>query len=276
VRQLQLQFAVSERRAAHLVGISRSTIRYQHRRQDDPSIRARLQTLAAERPRFGYRRLHVLLRREGHRINHKRVYRLYQAAGLAVRRRTRKRVARTRVVHSAIGQMPNANWTLDFVSDALDWGRRIRVLSVLDSCTREALAIEVNTSLPSAAVIRVLEQVIDDRGQPGEIVMDNGPELTSRRLDQWAYERGIQLRFIEPGKPVQNALIESFNGRLRDACLNQHWFTSLAHAQQIIEDWRRDYNQVRPHSSLGYRTPKEVHQQFIRLFDSFDLAGVSE
>jgi putative transposase len=276
VRQLQLQFAVSERRAAHLVGISRSTIRYQHRRQDDPSIRARLQTLAAERPRFGYRRLHVLLRREGHRINHKRVYRLYQAAGLAVRRRTRKRVARTRVVHSAIGQMPNANWTLDFVSDALDWGRRIRVLSVLDSCTREALAIEVNTSLPSAAVIRVLEQVIDDRGQPGEIVMDNGPELTSRRLDQWAYERGIQLRFIEPGKPVQNALIESFNGRLRDECLNQHWFTSLAHAQQIIEDWRRDYNQVRPHSSLGYRTPKEVHQQFIRLFDSFDLAGVSE
>jgi putative transposase len=276
VRQLQVQFAVSERRAAHLVGISRSTIRYQHRRQDDPSIRARLQTLAAERPRFGYRRLHVLLRREGHRINHKRVYRLYQAAGLAVRRRTRKRVARTRVVHSAIGQMPNANWTLDFVSDALDWGRRIRVLSVLDSCTREALAIEVNTSLPSAAVIRVLEQVIDDRGQPGEIVMDNGPELTSRRLDQWAYERGIQLRFIEPGKPVQNALIESFNGRLRDACLNQHWFTSLAHAQQIIEDWRRDDNQVRPHSSLGYRTPKEVHQQFIRLFDSFDLAGVSE
>jgi putative transposase len=276
VRQLQLQFAVSERRAAHLVGISRSTIRYQHRRQDDPAIRARLQTLAAERPRFGYRRLHVLLRREGHRINHKRVYRLYQAAGLAVRRRTRKRVARTRVVHSAIGQMPNANWTLDFVSDALDWGRRIRVLSVLDSCTREALAIEVNTSLPSAAVIRVLEQVIDDRGQPGEIVMDNGPELTSRRLDQWAYERGIQLRFIEPGKPVQNALIESFNGRLRDECLNQHWFTSLAHAQQIIEDWRRDYNQVRPHSSLGYRTPKEVHQQFIRLFDSFDLAGVSE
>jgi putative transposase len=276
VRQLQLQFAVSERRAAHLVGISRSTIRYQHRRQDDPAIRARLQTLAAERPRFGYRRLHVLLRREGHRINHKRVYRLYQAAGLAVRRRTRKRVARTRVVHSAIGQMPNANWTLDFVSDALDWGRRIRVLSVLDSCTREALAIEVNTSLPSAAVIQVLEHVIDDRGQPGEIVMDNGPELTSRRLDQWAYERGIQLRFIEPGKPVQNALIESFNGRLRDECLNQHWFTSLAHAQQIIEDWRRDYNQVRPHSSLGYRTPKEVHQQFIRLFDSFDLAGVSE
>lgn len=276
MRQLQVQFAVSERRAARLVGISRSTIRYQYRRQDDPSIRARLQTLAVERPRFGYRRLHVLLRREGHRINHKRVYRLYQAAGLAVRRRTRKRVAGTRVVHPAIGQVPNANWTLDFVSDALGWGRRIRVLSVLDSCTREALAIEVNTSLPSAAVIRVLEQVIDERGQPGEIVMDNGPELTSRRLDQWAYERGIQLRFIEPGKPVQNAIIESFNGRLRDECLNQHWFTSLADAQQIIEDWRRDYNQVRPHSSLGYRTPKEVHQQFIRSFDSFDLTGVSE
>jgi putative transposase len=275
VRQLQAQFAVSERRAARLVGISRTTVRYQHRRHDDDAICQHLHVLAAERPRFGYRRLHVLLQREGHPINHKRVYRLYRRAGLVLRRRPRKRVARARVHSPAIGLVPNASWTPDFMSDALGWGRRIRVLSVLDSCTREALAIEVNTSLPSAAVVRVLEQVIHERGQPREIVMDNGPELTSRRLDEWAYERGIQLRFIAPGKPVQNAVIESFNGRLRDECLNQHWFTSVADARQIIDTWRNDYNQVRPHSSLGYRTPKEVHQQFIRSFDSFDLASVS-
>ena len=270
-----MQFAVSERRAARLVRISRTTLRYRHRRHDDQPLYKRLHELAAERPRFGYRRLHVLLKRDGHHINHKRVYRLYRATGLALRRRSRIRVARSRVQHPSIGLLPNASWTLDFMSDALGWGRRIRVLSVLDSCTREALAIEVNTSLPSAAVVWVLEQVIHIRGQPTEIVMDNGPELTSRRLDQWAYERGIALRFIEPGKSVQNAVMESFNGRLRDECLNQHWFTSLADAQQIIEDWRLDDTHVRPHSSLGYRTPEEVHQQFIRSFDDFDVAGVS-
>jgi putative transposase len=267
---------VSERRAARLVGIARTTVRYQDHRRDDESVLNRLRTLAAERPRFGYRRLHILLRREGQPINHKRVYRLYRAAGLAVRRRQRKRVARSRVERPAIGLVPNATWTLDFMSDALSRGRRIRVLSILDTCTREALAIEVNTSLPSASVIRVLEQVISERGQPAEIVMDNGPELTSRRLDQWADERGIRLRFIEPGKPVQNAVMESFNGRLRDECLNQHWFTSLADARRLVEDWRLDYNEVRPHSSLGYRTPKEVHQQLIRSFDSFDVVAVSE
>jgi len=276
VRRLQDRFAVSERRAAQLVGIARTTVRYQHRRPDDAQLLNRLRTLAVERPRFGYRRLHILLRREGQCINHKRVYRLYRAAGLAVRRRARKRVARSRVDRPAIGLVPNASWTLDFMSDAVGWGRRIRVLSVLDTCTREALAIAVNTSLPSAAVVRVLEQVIGDRGQPTEIVMDNGPEFTSRRLDQWAYERGIRLRFIEPGKPIQNAVMESFNGRLRDECLNQHWFTSLADAQQTVEDWRLDYNQVRPHSSLGYQTPKEVHQQLIRSFDGFDVVVVSE
>jgi putative transposase len=276
VRHLQAQVAVSERRAARLVGISRTAVRYQQQRRDDTLIRQRLCALAVERPRFGSRRLHILLQRAGHCSNHKRVYRLYRAAGLTVRQRSRKRVARARVERASIGMTPNASWTLDFMSDALSWGRRIRVLSVLDSCTREALAIEVNTSLPSAAVIRVLEQVMHERGQPVEMVMDNGPELTSRRLDQWASEHGIQLRFIEPGKPVQNAVLESFTGRLRDECLNLHWFTSLDDAQQRIEAWRVDYNQVRPHSSLGYRTPKEVHQQFIRSFDGFAIAAVSE
>lgn len=276
VRQLRQQYAVSERRAARLVGISRTTMRYQHRRRDDTLIRERLHALAVERPRFGYRRLHILLRREGQRINHKRVYRLYRAAGLAVRRRVRKRVARSRVDRTLVGLAPNASWTLDFTSDALSWGRRIRVLSVLDTCTREALAMEVGTSLPSATVVHVLDRIIDERGQPQAIIMDNGPELTSRRLDQWAYERGICLHFIEPGKPIQNAVIESFNGRFRDECLNQHWFLSLVDARQIIEDWRIDYNEIRPHSSLGYRTPEEVQQQYIRSFDGFEVVAVSE
>lgn len=276
VQHLQERFAVSQRRAAQLVGIARTSVRYQRKHHDDESVLDRLRTLAAERPRFGYRRLHVLLRREGQRINHKRVYRLYQAADLAVRRRPRKRAARSRGERPTIGLAPNTSWTLDFMSDALGQGRRIRVLSVLDTCTREALAIEVNTSLPSVSVIAVLDQVIGDRGRPQEIVMDNGPELTSRRLDQWADERGIQLHFIEPGKPVQNAVMESFNGRLRDACLNQHWFLDLADARRIIEDWRIDDNEIRPHSSLGYRTPKEVYQQLIRSFDGVDHVGVSE
>ncbi len=148
------------------------------------------------------------------------------------------------------------------MSDALGRGRRIRVLSVLDTYTREALAIEVNTSLPSAVVVRVLERVISERGQPAELVMDNGPELTSRRLDQWADERGIQLRFIEPGKPVQNAFVESVHGRLRDECLNRHRFLSLADARRIVEDWREDDDRARPHSALGYRTPAEVRGGF--------------
>ena len=276
VRHLQERFAVSERRAVQLIGVARTTVRYQRRYRDDEVVLDRLRNFAVERPRFGYRRLHVLLRRDGHHINHKRVYRLYRTAGLAVRRRLRKRVARSRGERPTIGLVPNTSWTLDFMSDALSWGRRIRVLSVLDTCTREALAIKVNTSLPSASVIDVLEQAISERGQPQEIVMDNGPELTSRRLDQWADERGIRLHFIEPGKPVQNAVMESFNGRLRDECLNQHWFLDLADARRIIEDWRLDYNEIRPHSSLDYRTPKEVYQQLTRSLDDFDHVGVSE
>jgi putative transposase len=164
VRRLQEQFAISERRAARLIGVSRTMVRYLARRRDDQAIRTRLQELAVDRPRFGYRRLHVLLRREGERINRKRVYRLDRAAGLAVRRRPRKRVARSRVERSTIGAMPNASWTLDFMSDALGQGRRIHLLSILDFCTRGGLAIEVNTSLPSAVVVRVLERVISERG----------------------------------------------------------------------------------------------------------------
>ena len=251
-------WAVSERRACGLVGISRSSARYTARRSGDQELRERLRQLAAERRRFGYRRLHVMLLREGQMVNHKRVYRVYREEGLTVRKRSRKRVSREERLPLEAPAGPNQLWSLDFVSDTLSWGRRIRMLTVVDSYTRESLAIEVDTSLPGVRVARVLDRVIGERGAaPAEIRLDNGPELTSRALDQWAYEKGVKLRFIEPGKPVQNAFIESFNGRLRDECLNEHWFLSLADARRIIEWWRIDYNQNRPHSSLGNLTPEE-------------------
>jgi putative transposase len=263
VQWVQECYGLSERRACQLVGIGRSTLRYCRRtRSDEPSLRQRLRELAAARPRFGYRRLHVLLRREGVIVNHKRVERLYREEGLAVRRRTRKRVARDGRGRAAVPGRPNQQWGVDFVSDALAWGRRIRLFTVVDIFTREALAIEVDTSLPGGRVVRVLERLGAERGVPDEIVLDNGPELAGKALDQWAYERGVRLRFIEPGKPIQNAFVESFQGRLRDECLNRHWFVSLADARHIIEAWRQDYNRARPHSALGYRPPEEFRQTF--------------
>ncbi len=203
-----------------------------------------------------------MLRREGWTVNHKRVYRIYREEGLSVRRRGRKRVARERCPMAA-ATGPDQRWALDFVSDALFWGRKVRMLTVVDAFTRESLAIEVDTSLSGARVARVLDRVITKRGQaPDEIVLDNGPELTSKALDQWAYARGVQLRFIEPGKPVQNAYIESFNGRLRDECLNEHWFLSVANARRVVEEWRIDYNRHRPHSSLGNLSPEEFRTAF--------------
>jgi putative transposase len=275
VAQLQEGFAASERCACRLVGASRSTVRYQPRCKDDAVLVERLRELARERPRFGYRRLHALLRREGEIVNHKRVYRVYRAAGLAVPQRKRKRVAASRGQSVQIGTRPNEHWSLDFMSDTLSTGRRLRTLSVLDTCTREALAIAVDTSLPSQAVTRLLDGILLSRQKPERITLDNGPELTSKWFDQWAEQNGIALDYIEPGKPVQNAVMESFNGRFRDECLNSHWFTSLADARRTIEAWRLDYNGERPHSSLGYRTPEEVHDQLIRAFDGSIAAGFS-
>lgn len=276
VTHLQERFRVSERYACRLIGVSRSTVRYRQRRRDDAVLVARLRALAHERPRFGYRRLHALLRREGAVVNHKRVFRVYRAAGLAVPRRKRKRVAVSRGRSLRIGTMPNEHWSLDFMSDTLSNGRRLRTLAVLDTCTREALAIAVDTSLPSQAVTRVLEGILRSRRGPDRITLDNGPELTSHWFDQWADHNGITLDFIEPGKPVQNAVMESFNGRFRDECLNSHWFISLDDARRTIEAWRMDYNRERPHSSLGYQTPKEVHDQLIRDFDRSVAAGFSK
>jgi putative transposase len=263
VQRVQAHYGLSERRACRLVGIGRSTLRYRSRpRPEEESLKRRLRELAAARPRFGYRRLHVLLRREGVTVNHKRIERLYREEGLAVRRRTRKRVARDGRGRAALPGRPNQQWGIDFVSDTLAWGRRIRLFTVVDIFTREVLAIEVDTSLPGGRVVRVLERLAIGRGAPDEIVLDNGPELAGKAVDQWAYERGVQLRFIEPGKPVQNAFVESFHGRLRDECLDRHWFVGLSDARHTIESWRQDYNQSRPHSALDYRPPEEFRQAF--------------
>jgi putative transposase len=240
-------------------------MRYQGHERDDAPVRGRLRELAAEKRRYGYRRLHVLLQREGVLVNHKCVERIYREEGLSVRRRKRKRAAGVRAETWAPATAPDQRWSLDFVHDALWWGRKLRMLTVVDTYTREALAIEVDTSISGLRVARVLDRVIGGRGaQPDEIVLDNGPELTSRALDQWAYVRGVQLRFIAPGKPVQNAFIESFNGKLRDECLNEHWFTSLWDARQKVEAWRVEYNRERPHSSLGNQTPEEFRRAVTR------------
>jgi putative transposase len=240
-------------------------MRYETHGGDDTAVRVRLKELAGEKRRYGYRRLHVLLRREGVSVNHKCVERIYREEGLSVRKRKRKRIAAGIRLPALQAAQPDHVWCLDFVSDALAWGRKLRMLTVVDTFTRESLAIEVDTSLSGARVARVLDRVISERNAvPAEIVMDNGPELTSKALDQWAYDRGVRLRFIDPGKPVQNCYIESFNGRLRDECLNEHWFTSLYDAREKIEAWRVEYNRERPHSSLGNQTPEEFRASVTR------------
>jgi putative transposase len=230
-------------------------LRYRSCRHEPEGLRERLLELAAERPRFGYRRLHILLVREGWGINHKRIQRMYREERLAVRRKRRKRVAQTARQPKVLPDGPNERWSMDFMADSLATGRGFRVLNVVDDYTRECVAIEVDTSLSGERVARVLDRVIERRGKPDSVVMDNGPEFTSRALDAWAYERDIQLDFIRPGRPIENCFVESFNGKFRDECLNQHWFTSLIDARREIETWRRDYNRVRPHSSLGQLPP---------------------
>lgn len=255
IEQMKQEYAFSERRACGLVMVAVSTYRYEARRCDEP-LRTKLVELAREKPRFGYRRLHVLLRRCGERVNHKKLYRIYRAAGLSIRRKKRKHCVR-------VGQplrawtAANQEWALDFVHDAVDCGRAIRVLSVVDAYTRECLALEVDTSFASRRVTRVLDAIVAERGQPQAIRCDNGPELTSRHFLAWCVERQIELVHIQPGKPTQNAHVESFHGRLRDECLAVSWFQNLFDARRKIAAWRIDYNERRPHSSLGYRTPKE-------------------
>lgn len=256
VAYVQETAAVSQRRACRWLGLPRTPIRYQSRRPPDVELRAQLRRLAEAHPRWGVPRLVWLLRREGIPDNHKRIERLYREEGLAVRRRHRKRVAQPRVERPA-PRGPNERWSMDFVRDTLSSGRAFRALTLVDDFTRECLHIEIDTSLPGLRVVRVLEQLALTRALPRSIVVDNGPEFAGRVLDEWAHRRSVALSFIQPGKPTQNCYIESFNGRLRDECLNLHWFLSLADARRTIESWRERYNAARPHSGLAGRTPSE-------------------
>ena len=262
VEFLRQDFELSERRACSLVGQSLSTQRYARRRVEIPRLRERLVELAHQRTRFGYPRLHYLLRREGFLVNRKRVYRLYREEGLKLRRKRRKRVSGLRRERPAGALSPNERWSMDFVSDSLSSGRRFRVLNIVDDFSKLSPAIEVDTSLPGLRVIRTLERAIELHGKPKTIVMDNGPEFTCRALDEWAWSRGIALHWIDPGKPVQNAYVESFNGRFREECLDQHHFVSLDDARALIAGWRDDYNTIRPHTSLRGRSPEEFLRGF--------------
>jgi putative transposase len=237
------------------MGMAVSSYRYETKRTDEP-LRTKLVELAREKPRFGYRRLHVLLQRSGERVNHKRLHRIYCEAGLRIRRKKRKhcvREGKPLVARTAANQ----EWALDFAHDAVACGRAIRVLSVVDAYTRECLALEVDTSFASRRVTRVLEAIVAERGVPQAIRCDNGPELTSRHFLAWSVERQIELLHIQPGKPTQNARIESFHGRLREECLAVSWFQNLFDARRKIAAWRKEYNEERPHSSLAYKTPRE-------------------
>ena len=255
IQFLRVGFRVSERRACRVFGWHRTTCRYRSRAQDQTPLRMRLRELAAVRVRYGYRRLHVLLRREGWPINAKRVYRLYRLEGLSLRLATRKkRVSALRAVQVP-PQAPNERWSMDFMSDSLYDGRRFRVFTLVDNMTRESLAIAVDTAFSGKRVVALLERIAVTRGLPKVIQMDNGPEFTSRALDDWAHRHGVKLAFSRPGTPTDNPYIEAFNGRVRAECLNQHWFASLEEARQILEAWRLDYNEVRPHTSLDNQTP---------------------
>jgi putative transposase len=252
------QHGISERKASRLVGVNRATIRYKAKKKDENAISQKIRKIALEKRRFGYRRIHMMLKREGEKINHKRVYRIYKEQGLKVKKRGgRKRAIGIRVVKK-VSEKINERWSLDFVSDGLANGKRIRMLTVLDDYSRMNLGIVVDTSLSGKRVARELEGIIEIYGKPETILSDNGTEFTSHAIIEWAKEKGINWEYIEPGKPYQNGLIESFNGKLRDECLNEELFMSLKDAENKIENWRNEYNKERPHSSLDGRTPVEM------------------
>ena len=249
-------FQVSQRRACRALSVERRRLDYRSRK-DDSVLRERLRALAAERRRFGYKRLAIMLKREGQIHNLKKIYRLYKEEGLSVKRRKgRKRAIGTRLPLPRADKI-NQIWSLDFLSDALSDGRRFRILGVMDQCSRECLTLVADTSIGGARVARELDALVKQHGRPHCIVSDNGTELTSRAILQWAQDNRIEWHYITPGKPTENGYTESMNGKIRDECLNEEIFGSLAYARHIIEKWRQDYNNIRPHSSLGYQTPAQ-------------------
>ena len=248
------QFGVSERRACELLLVNRSSHRYRLRADRGAGLRTALLASAQEYPRFGYRRLQVVLASQGWPANHKRVWRVYRECGLSVRRHRRRHVRRPAAARPDLTGR-NQEWAMDFVHDALEDGRRLRALNVIDCYTRECLAIEVRPSLSGRVVTEVLDRLIAERGQPERLRSDNGPEFTSRHYLAWCERQRIGTRYIQPGRPQQNGHVESFNGLFRDECLNANLFRSMLEARAVTGIWRRFYNEQRPHSALGYRSP---------------------
>ncbi|HHX8576310.1 IS3 family transposase [Vibrio parahaemolyticus] len=276
VKVIQKSTQLSERRACLLVGIQRASLRYQPQaNREDDKLQARIKELALERRRFGYRRIHRLLRREGFDVNHKRVYRLYCELGLTVSKRRRRKSQCVEREPLLLPSVPNHTWSMDFVMDALSNGRRIKCLTIVDDYTKECLDIPVATGISGDEVVITLESIAAFRGYPEAIRTDQGPEFTGKALDQWAYQHGVILKLIQAGKPTQNAYIESFNGKFRDECLNEHWFRDLSHARDLISLWRMDYNENRPHSALGYLTPSEFAATTRKARNSGNLASIT-
>jgi putative transposase len=256
------EYEMSQRHACGMVDLQRSSCRYQAIPDGNDELREILKGLAAARPRWGQERLHVLLRRQGYLVNHKRTERLYRELGLSLRLRKRSKRASVVRIAAAMPTGPNQRWSMDFVSDQLVTGQRLKCLTVVDDYTRESPGILVDRSITGESVATFFDQLAVERQLPETIVCDNGPEFTGTVLDKWAYRRQIKLSFIQPGKPVQNAFVESFNGKFRDECLNENLFHDLADARIKTEDWRTDYNEYRPHSSLNHQTPIEFVESY--------------
>lgn len=269
VTHLQEHRCLSAERACKLVGLQTSTYYYQsYSSRDDESLKLKLIELAQIRVRWGLPRLFILTRREGFMDNYKRVRRIYNEAGLQIQKRKKKKLRGHLKLVLPQPEKPNHIWSMDFVCESLADLRRFRCFNIVDDFTRESVVIEAERSLPSEKLVKILNKLKHTRGLPQMIVCDNGPELISQNLEIWAYQNKVQLKFIEPGKPVQNAYIESFNGRFRDECLNQHWFLNLEDAKYEIELWRKDYNENRPHRSLDMKTPNQFAKEFKMMLTS--------
>ena len=246
------------------MALDRQTLRYRSRRHDDEVLRTRIREIAETKRRYGCPRIYIRLRREGWPVNHKKVERLYyRDEGLSLRRRRRKKLAAVPRIALPRPTQPGRCYALDFVHDRLVTGRRYKCLTMTDLCSKEVPVIEVDVSIGGARVCRILDRLFLTRSLPETLILDNGPEFAGTALDAWAAQHGVHLHFIQPGKPVQNAFIESFNGKFRDECLNEHWFLTLQEAQLVIEAWRREYNEERTHSGIGDMTPQEfiIHHQ---------------
>ena len=272
--QVRSTWRLSERRACVILDVNRRALRYRSKRVDDPVLRSRIKELAAVRVRYGYKRITVLLRREGWLVNLKRVHRIYREEGLALRTKTprRRRAAIVRLAR-VTPTAPNHSWAMDFMHDVLADGTKIRLLTVVDTFSRESLALEASYGFTSAQVVDVLRRIVQQRGKPLRIGCDNGPEFVSLQLDQWAYWNRVQLDFSRPGRPSDNALCESFNNRVRQELLNPNWFTSLLDLQVQAATWRHDYNTNHPHSSLGNLTPEEFARKVINREPEAAISG---